>query len=76
MLIGLKQKLDHGAVFLKTDECFELPEQTFMTIDLKTTKRNIESFKGIQSSPIDQRTWLNSKMTVTPFMGLMLHPRD
>ena len=35
----LKQKLrDHGAVFLKTDECFELPEQTFMTINVPTSK--------------------------------------
>lgn len=35
----LKQKLrEHGAVFLKTDECFELPEQTFINIDIPTTK--------------------------------------
>ena len=35
----LKQKLrDHGAVFMKTDECFELPEQTFITINIPTTK--------------------------------------
>lgn len=35
----LKRKLrEHGAVFLKTDECFELPEQTFTTIHIKTTK--------------------------------------
>lgn len=35
----LKQKLrDHGAVFLKTDECFELPEQTFMNINIPTSK--------------------------------------
>lgn len=35
----LKQKLrDHGAVFMKTDECFELPEQTFITVSVPTTK--------------------------------------
>jgi len=35
----LKQKLrDHGAVFLKTNECFELPEQTFINISVPTTK--------------------------------------
>lgn len=35
----LKQKLrDHGAVFLKTDECFELPEQTFVTINVPTSR--------------------------------------
>ena len=35
----LKQKMrEHGAVFLKTEECFELPEQTFVTVDVPTTK--------------------------------------
>ena len=35
----LKQKLrDHGAVFMKTDECFELPEQTFITINVPTSR--------------------------------------
>ena len=35
----LKQKLrDHGAVFMKTDECFELPEQTFVTINVPTSR--------------------------------------
>lgn len=35
----LKQKLrDHGAVFMKTDDCFELPEQTFININIPTTK--------------------------------------
>ncbi|WFD12243.1 DEAD/DEAH box helicase [Tepidibacter hydrothermalis] len=35
----LKQKLrNHGAVFLKTDECFELPEQTFISINVPTSK--------------------------------------
>lgn len=35
----LKQKLrDHGAVFMKTEECFELPEQTFIPLMIKTSK--------------------------------------
>ncbi|WP_113674537.1 DEAD/DEAH box helicase [Vallitalea guaymasensis] len=35
----LKQKLrNHGAVFLKTDECFELPEQTFINVNVPTSK--------------------------------------
>jgi SNF2 family DNA or RNA helicase len=35
----LKQKMrDHGAIFMKTDECFELPEQTFIPIDISTTR--------------------------------------
>ena len=35
----LKQKLrDHGAIFMKTDEVVDLPEQTFITINIPTTK--------------------------------------
>jgi len=35
----LKTKLrQHGAVFMKTEECFELPEQTFIPVKIKTTK--------------------------------------
>lgn len=35
----LKSKLrEHGAVFLKTDEVFELPEQVFNTVHVNTTK--------------------------------------
>jgi len=35
----LKQKLrDHGAVFMKTDECFDLPEQTFIKQVVPTSK--------------------------------------
>ena len=35
----LKEKLrEHGAVFMKTEECFELPEQTFITVDIPTSK--------------------------------------
>ena len=35
----LKQKLrEHGAVFLKTEECFELPTQTMIPMMVNTTK--------------------------------------
>lgn len=35
----LKQKLrEHGAVFLKTEECFELPTQTMIPLMVNTTK--------------------------------------
>lgn len=35
----LKQKFrDHGAVFMKTDEVFDLPEQTFTTVTVPTSK--------------------------------------
>ena len=35
----LKQKMrNHGCVFMKTEECFELPEQNFITVDVPTSK--------------------------------------
>lgn len=35
----LKQKLrDHGAVFMKTEEVFDLPDQTFTTVKMPTSK--------------------------------------
>jgi len=35
----LKNKLrEHGAFFLKTEECFTLPDQTFITVSVPTTK--------------------------------------
>ena len=35
----LKSKLrEHGAFFLKTEECFNLPEQNFITVSIPTTK--------------------------------------
>lgn len=35
----LKSKMrDHGAVFMKTEECFDLPEQTFITVNCGSSK--------------------------------------
>ena len=35
----LKMKMrEHGAVFMKTEECFDLPEQTFIPVTVGTTK--------------------------------------
>lgn len=35
----LKSKLcEHGAVFMKTEECFDLPEQNFITVKVDTSK--------------------------------------
>jgi hypothetical protein len=35
----LKSKMrEHGAVFMKTEECFDLPEQTFITVNCGSTK--------------------------------------
>lgn len=36
----LKQKLrEHGAQFLKTEECFDLPEQTFIEVNVDKSKK-------------------------------------
>ena len=35
----LKMKMrEHGAVFMKTEECFDLPEQTFITVNCGSSK--------------------------------------
>ena len=35
----LKEKMrQHGAVFMKTEECFDLPEQNFITVNCESTK--------------------------------------
>jgi SNF2 family DNA or RNA helicase len=35
----LKEKMrEHGAVFMKTEECFDLPEQTFITVNCESSK--------------------------------------
>lgn len=39
----LKQKMrDHGSVFLKTEECFDLPEQIFIPVTSQKTKEYIQ----------------------------------
>ena len=43
----LKKKFrDHGAVFMKTEEAFELPEQTFTTITVPTSKEYKKFIRG------------------------------
>ena len=42
----LKSKMrEHGAVFKKTEECFDLPEQNFTKVKVKTTKEYKEFIK-------------------------------
>ena len=39
----LKDKLrEHGAIFMKSEECFDLPEQTFITVNYGSTKEYAE----------------------------------
>lgn len=57
----LKQKLrDHGAVFMKTDECFELPEQTFITINVPTS-REYRKFQRNSIITIDTKNLVEFK---------------
>lgn len=43
----LKQKLrEHGATFLKTEECFSLPEQNFISIRVKKTSQYTRFMKN------------------------------
>ena len=52
----LKTKLrEHGAVFLKTEECFDLPEQTFIDIKVDSSKE-YRKFKKDKFIKI-QRDW-------------------
>lgn len=49
----LKQKMrDHGAVFMKTEEVFDLPAQNFIRIDIPTTKE-YRKFKKDQLVTVD-----------------------
>jgi len=47
----LKNKFrEHGAVFLKTEDCFDLPEQTFIEVNVSTSKE----YKKFMKSSIVQ----------------------
>ncbi len=68
----LKSKLrEHGAVFMKTEECFDLPEQTFIPVTLKTTKE-YKKFKRDSVISIDTITCKEHKPTCTnPWVELV-----
>ena len=63
----LKAKLrQHGAVFLKTEDCFDLPEQTIIPVTVKTTKEyrkfwkdSVVTVKGTQmvEDPAESDFW-------------------
>lgn len=70
----LKQKLrDHGAVFMKTDECFELPEQTFITINVPTS-REYRKFQRNSIITIDTKNLVEFKDD-SDFYGQDVTPR-
>ena len=52
----LKSKMrEHGAVFMKTEECFDLPEQNFIRVTVKTSKE-YRKFKRNSIITIDTLT--------------------
>lgn len=70
----LKQKLrDHGAVFMKTDECFELPEQTFITINVPIS-REYRKFQRNSIITIDTKNLVEFKDD-SDFYGQDVTPR-
>lgn len=64
----LKQKMrEHGAQFLKTEECFELPEQTFIEVNvpkhskydkfMKNSILNVDGFELIGDTSLTKRLY-------------------
>ena len=57
----LKSKMrEHGAIFKKTEECYELPEQVFTHIRLKAPKEYWKFQKWYKNNPDDKIWWLNN----------------
>lgn len=70
----LKDKLrQHGAVFLKTEDCFELPEQTIVPVKIKTTKE-YRKFQKNSIITIDTLN-LNEFKDDSDFYGTDVTPR-
>lgn len=65
----LKQKLrDHGAVFMKAEECFDLPEQTFIDVPVKPSKE-YRKFKTNRIVSFDDDVQLVGDTTLTQMLG-------
>lgn len=69
----LKAKLrEHGAIFMKTEECFELPEQTFIPVMVKSSKE----YKKFQKKSIITITENGSEFKDdSDFYGIDVTPR-
>lgn len=64
----LKMKMrEHGCDFIKTEECFELPEQTFTTVNVKTSK-DYWNFKSKCIVTLDDEIELVGDTTLTKMM--------
>lgn len=74
----LKTKMrEHGAVFMKTEECFDLPEQNFIQVTVKTSKE-YRKFKKNSIIAIDTLSLKEFKggsegleVDATPFVELI-----
>ena len=67
----LKLKMrEHGAVFMKTEECFDLPEQNFITVNCGSSKeyRKFKKDSIIQFMTDDQEIELIGDTTLTKMM--------
>ena len=70
----LKQKMrDHGAVFMKTEEVFDLPEQNFIQVRVPVTKE-YRKFKKDRLITIDQKNLCEFKDD-SDFFGRDVTPR-
>jgi SNF2 family DNA or RNA helicase len=71
----LKLKMrEHGAIFMKTEECFELPEQNFITVKCLTSKeyRKFKKDSIITIQDDDREVELIGDTTLTKMMYLRM----
>ena len=71
----LKMKMrEHGAIFMKTEECFDLPEQNFITVNCGSSKeyRKFKKDSIIQFMCDDKEIELIGDTTLTKMMYLRM----
>lgn len=70
----LKSKLrQHGAIFMKTEECFELPEQTFIELKVNSSKEyrkfNRDCFITVEGDELVGDTSLTKRLHLRQLCG-------
>lgn len=70
----LKSKLrQHGAIFMKTEECFELPEQTFIELKVNSSKKyrkfNRDCFITVEGDELVGDTSLTKRLHLRQLCG-------
>lgn len=76
----LKQKLrEHGAQFLKTEECFDLPEQTFVEINVEKSKKYDRFMKDsivtVDNVELVGDTSLTKRLYARQLCGIFCHEK-